>query len=174
MYIFKAFYIIPTLITNLFLLKGTVVPPVYENRNIPQFSTTATVSQNLTPNLIYPDTNIYTCDTLLKLSLNHTIQQDSLLAFNYQNLKNYIFSNLYYPLEAQEKEIEGEVQIHFSVQKDGKITHIRIEKSVHPLLDSAALNLIQTMPAWKPFTQKPIPDSLSYTIPVIFELKNDR
>ncbi len=174
MHILKTHYIIPILILLSFSGKeATPTVLFHENQKIPDTQTTPNILQISGQNTITPDTNVHIYDSL-HMQTPLLIKQDSLPVFNYQNVKNYIFSNLYYPPEAQEKGITGEVQVHFSILKNGETTHIRIVKSVHPLLDSATLQLIQAMPRWKPFTQKPIPDSLSYTIPVTFELKNDR
>lgn len=98
-------------------------------------------------------------------------QQDSFPPFNYKNVKKYIFSNIFYPTEALNKGIEGKVFVHFCIQKNGKINDVYITKSVHPLLDSAALQLIRTMPQWQPVLRQGVPESISYTIPVLFELK---
>lgn len=103
---------------------------------------------------------------------SRTIPKDSLPVFNYRNVKNYIFSNLYYPEEAQQNKIEGKILVHFCIQEDGKINDIRIVKAVHPLLDSAALQLIRNMPQWQPIIRQGIPQSISYTIPIEFELKD--
>ena len=173
MHILKTHHIIPRLILLSFSGKeATPTVLFHENQKIPYTQTTPNILQISGQNTITPDTNVHIYDSL-HMQTPLLIKQDSLPVFNYQNVKNYIFSNLYYPPEAQEKGITGEVQVHFSILKNGETTHIRIVKSVHPLLDSATLQLIQARPRWKPFTQKPIPDSLSYTIPFTFELKND-
>ena len=177
MHILKSYYIIPIFIINLFLFpeKREIAASLsHWNTKITPIQTNPYISQDFAQNSTSPDTNIFANDSLYIHTPSYSTGQDSLPAFNYQNLKNYIFSNLCYPLDAQEKGIEGEVQVHFCVQKNGETTHIRIIKSVHPLLDSTTLQLIQAMPRWKPFTQEFAPDSLSYTIPVTFELKNDR
>lgn len=131
------------------------------------------------PIKLSPDTNTFFFpDTLLSdtvqkqiLPGKKEIKSDSFPAFNYNNVKNYIFSNLQYPTEALEKEIEGEVSVYFRIEKSGKTDSIRIVKPVHPSLDSAALKLIRNMPQWKPVFRQGFPESISYTVPVLFELK---
>ena len=177
MHILKSYYIIPIFIINLFSLpeKREIVTSLsHWNTKITPIQMNPYTSQDFAQNSTSSDTNTFVNDSLYIHIPSYSAGQDSLPAFNYQNLKNYIFSNLCYPLDAQEKGIEGKVQIHFCIQKNGETTHIRIVKPVHPLLDSTILQLIQAMPRWKPFTQEFAPDSLSYTIPVTFELKNDR
>ena len=104
-------------------------------------------------------------DTISKLTF-----QDSCPIFNYKNIKKYIFSNLHYPTEAIEKGIEGNVFIHFHINKVGITDSIRIVTSVHPLLDTAALQLIQGMPRWKPILHRGEAQGFSYTIPIQFKL----
>lgn len=116
------------------------------------------------------------CDTLqtIEKQTKHGkkgIEHNQLPTFNYNNVKNYIFSNLHYPIQALEEEIEGEVLVYFRIEKNGKIDSIKIVKSIHPLLDSAALKLIRDMPQWKPVTRQGVPESISYTVPVLFKLK---
>jgi len=92
------------------------------------------------------------------------------LAFNYKNVRNYMFENLQYPPEAIQQEIEGEVLVRFVLTPLGMIDSVSIIKPVHPLLDSEALRLVKSMPIWKPVYFQGQPISLSYEMPVIFEL----
>ncbi len=62
----------------------------------------------------------------------------------------FISKNLKYPPKAIIKEIEGTVYVKFVVEKDGKITNIKIVKSVDILLDTEALRVVKMMPKWKP------------------------
>ncbi|WP_251623540.1 energy transducer TonB [Odoribacter lunatus] len=93
--------------------------------------------------------------------------------FDYENVRNYIFSNLVYPKQAIAEEIEGTVRIHFTLMQTGEIDSVWIVESVHPLLDAEAMRLIGEMPRWKPLYVNGQPISLSYEIPVIFELLSD-
>ena len=66
-------------------------------------------------------------------------------------LAKYINNNVQYPQRAIEMNHRGKVYLSFVVEKNGKITNIKVEKSSgHRSLDLEALRLIRKMPKWKP------------------------
>lgn len=86
-----------------------------------------------------------------------------------------IAKNMKYPSEAKKKNIEGKVYTSFVVNKEGKIESIKIVKSIHPLIDEAALETL------KKFSQKAvfIPGyremeavNVQYNIPLNFKIAN--
>lgn len=99
-----------------------------------------------------------------------TTRQIIPLSFSYKNVRDYIFSHLSYPVQAIEEEIEGTVEIRFTLMKDGHIDSVEVLTPVHPLLDTEAVRLIRNMPLWRPVYLNGQPVSLSYEVPVIFEL----
>jgi TonB family protein len=86
-------------------------------------------------------------------------------------LMKFISENVQYPIEAQEKGIQGKVVCNFIVRKDGSITDVNVVQGVHPLLDAEAVRLLQSMPAWKPGTQRGQAVNVRYTLPVVFRLE---
>lgn len=86
-------------------------------------------------------------------------------------LMKYIGENVKYPAEAKKKEIEGRVFIGFVIDKEGNVTKTKVLREVNPLLDAEALRVINSMPKWKPGTQKGKKVCVSYTIPINFALK---
>lgn len=69
-------------------------------------------------------------------------------------LFNFIRDNIQYPKEAKKKGITGTVYIRFTVEKDGSISNVAIQRSVDPILDNEAIRVIQSMPKWKPGKQR--------------------
>ena len=59
------------------------------------------------------------------------------------NIANYIYSNLKFPSEAKEREIQGTVRLSFVVEKDGSISNIIIVNSVGGGCDNEAVRLMQ-------------------------------
>lgn len=96
------------------------------------------------------------------------------LPFNYENVKDYIFAHLHYPPEAVRKKIEGTVWVKFTVTLSGKTDSVYLTRSADSLLDTEALRLIRNMPRWKPLSTQGIFTPLTYEIPVIFELIEDK
>ena len=64
-------------------------------------------------------------------------------------IDDFIRIHIEYPDEAMQKGEQGAVVIAFDTDKEGKITHTEIVKSVSPPVDSAALRLFRLI-LWKP------------------------
>ena len=64
--------------------------------------------------------------------------------------QSWIAKNVRYPYDAIRQNITGRVYLSFVVEKNGAISNVKVEKSVHELLDEEAIRLISTMPRWKP------------------------
>ena len=86
-------------------------------------------------------------------------------------LREFIANNLVYPAEAAKQAIQGRVFVTFIVSKTGMVEKIKIAKSVNPLLDEAAMEVVRKMPQWTPGTQKGEAVDVHYTIPIQFSLK---
>lgn len=59
------------------------------------------------------------------------------------NIGKYIASNLKFPAEAKEREIQGTVRLSFVVEKDGSVSNIVIVNSVGGGCDNEAVRLMQ-------------------------------
>ena len=69
-------------------------------------------------------------------------------------LYKFISKNIVYPKSAREKGIQGTVLVEFVVEKDGKLSNIKVIRSADPALDAEAVRVISKMPKWKPGTQR--------------------
>ena len=83
----------------------------------------------------------------------------------------YLSSNIRYPKEARDNNIQGRVMISFIIEKDGSITNAEVVKGVHELLDSEALSCVSAMPAWTPGTHQGQPVRVRSMIPINFKLQ---
>ena len=81
---------------------------------------------------------------------------------------HYILHNLKYPVKAEEKGIQGRVVVGFDVETDGSITHVRVVKSAHKLLDAEALRLVKSMPKWIPAKENGVLVVSNYNLPIFF------
>lgn len=94
-------------------------------------------------------------------------------------LKQFIATNLVYPLSAKQRGIEGKVVVQFGVFENGEITHVQIMKSLDTACDNEVLRLMSLMPKWEPAEQTVVVDGKSikkgikiyYSLPVNFRLK---
>ena len=89
-----------------------------------------------------------------------------------QEMMKYIGTNIKYPVVAQENGIQGRVICQFVVEKDGKVTDIKVVRSSgDESLDKEAVRLINSMPKWKPGKQRGKPVRVKYTVPVNFRMQ---
>jgi TonB family protein len=89
---------------------------------------------------------------------------DALLAYISQNTK--------YPESAKTNNIQGRVIIRFCITAEGGVDRISVLKSVSPELDTEAIRVVGTLPAFKPGKQggKAVP--VWYMVPITFGLTN--
>lgn len=65
-------------------------------------------------------------------------------------LNEFINNNLHYPQQAMESKIEGYVFVSFVVEKNGKISNIRVLKDIGGGCGDEAVRIIKAMPRWVP------------------------
>jgi len=80
----------------------------------------------------------------------------------------FLYKNAVYPPLAKEKKISGKVFVQFVVEKDGKISNIKVIRGIGGGCDEEAMRVISLMPAWKPGTQNGKPVPVYFTLPIIF------
>ncbi|MDD2725978.1 MAG: TonB family protein [Proteiniphilum sp.] len=88
-------------------------------------------------------------------------------------LMKLIGDSIRYPVEAQQKGIQGRVICNFVVMKDGSISDLQIVRGVDPLLDAEALRVLKLMPDWKPGKQRGQAVNVRFTLPVVFRLSGN-
>ena len=85
-------------------------------------------------------------------------------------LIKFIGENLDYPQDAADFGVEGTVVVKFVVNKHGKAVNPEILKSVHPLLDKAALDVVAKLPTFEPGEQAGEKVPVYFNLPVQFKL----
>jgi TonB family protein len=87
-------------------------------------------------------------------------------------LMKYIADNTVYPENAKTKGIQGKVIVRFAVETDGSVDKISILKGVDPELDSEAIRVVQTLPAFeKPGIKDGKAVPVWFMIPINYTLK---
>jgi TonB family protein len=84
----------------------------------------------------------------------------------------YLGRHVDYPNDAREKNIQGKVIISFVVEKDGKLSDIKVAKSGAPILDEEAVRVMRNCPRWVPGTMFGKPVKVAYSVPINFSLGN--
>lgn len=87
-------------------------------------------------------------------------------------LSTFITQNMRYPLDAKQRQEEGQVFVEFVVDKAGKIMNTRVIRGVCVSLDKEAIRLVENMPAWIPGELRGKVVNTKYTIPIEFKLAN--
>ena len=82
----------------------------------------------------------------------------------------YIMENIKYPEQAMKKGIQGRVVVSFIVEKDGRISNVRLLRSVESSLDKEAVRVVKSMPKWSPGKQNGKPVRVRFNVPVMFKL----
>ncbi|MBR2857213.1 MAG: TonB family protein [Bacteroidales bacterium] len=83
----------------------------------------------------------------------------------------WVNSRLEYPEIAKENGVQGRVTLQFTVEKDGTVTKVRVLRGVDPSLDKEAVRVVSMSPKWKPGKQRDRAVPVTYTFPVIFQLR---
>ena len=83
----------------------------------------------------------------------------------------WVNQRLVYPEIAKENGVQGRVTLQFTVEKDGRVTNVRVLRGVDPSLDKEAVRVVQSSPKWKPGKQRDRSVPVTYTFPVIFQLR---
>ena len=83
----------------------------------------------------------------------------------------WVNERLVYPEIAKENGVQGRVTLQFTVEKDGRVTKVKVLRGVDPSLDKEAVRVVSESPKWKPGKQRDRAVPLTYTFPVIFQLR---
>lgn len=104
---------------------------------------------------------------------------DTTLAFKSQcaqrELLKFMYSNIRYPMEARQQNIEGQVVVSFVVEKDGALSNAEILKDIGGGAGEEVLRVVQGMNdndiAWVPGQRDGQPVRARFTLPIRFKLE---
>ena len=83
-------------------------------------------------------------------------------------LRAYFIEQKQYSNEAKKNDIQGRVNVSFIIDESGKVKDAKVIRSIHPLIDTEALRLINAMPDWKPAETNGKTIESKQILPVIF------
>ena len=88
----------------------------------------------------------------------------------FPNLSEYLSQHLVYPKLAHENSLEGTVRAEVLLDEAGKVTEVRILKSMGNAIDAQVIQLLREMPHWTPSVRngQAVPQRL--IVPVKFRL----
>ena len=85
----------------------------------------------------------------------------------------FICMNLSYPDQARDNGLAGVVWVRFVVEKDGTISNVKLVRDIGGGCGQAAVEMVKSMPRWKPGTQSGKPVNCEFILPVKFQLTDD-
>ena len=83
----------------------------------------------------------------------------------------WVNQNLVYPEIAKENGVQGRVTLQFTVNPDGRVSNVKVLRGVDSSLDKEAVRVVSMSPKWKPGKQRDRAVKVTYTFPVIFQLR---
>ena len=83
----------------------------------------------------------------------------------------WVNSRLVYPEIAKENGVQGRVTLQFTVNADGTVSNVKVLRGVDSSLDKEAVRVVSSSPKWKPGKQRDRAVKVTYTVPVIFQLR---
>lgn len=84
----------------------------------------------------------------------------------------YISRSVNYPDFERSHGIQGKVILSFVVERDGKITSIKVLNAVSVNIDAEAVRVLQASPKWSPGSRLGRNVRVQYSIPMNFSLRN--
>jgi TonB family protein len=85
-------------------------------------------------------------------------------------MTNYMIENVRYPQSSIEMNEQGRVFLSFTVDKDGSISEVKVEKGISDSLNAEAIRVVKTMPNWKPALLADQPVKSTVRLPINFTL----
>lgn len=83
----------------------------------------------------------------------------------------WVNSQLRYPEIAQEMHIQGKVTLQFTIEKDGSLQNVKVLSTPDESLSKEAVRIVSSSPKWSPGKQRDRAVKVTYTFPVIFQLR---
>ena len=87
------------------------------------------------------------------------------------DFSKWVNSRLNYPDIAKENGVQGRVTLQFTVNADGSVSNVKVLRGVDPSLDAEAVRVVSSSPKWTPGRQRDRAVKVTYTFPVIFQLR---
>ncbi|GAB3910214.1 energy transducer TonB [Mucilaginibacter boryungensis] len=99
-----------------------------------------------------------------------TVEEQAQFPGGFPKFTEYLSHNLHYPAQAKAANIQGRVFLTFVVEKDGRLTNIKVLRGIGHGCDEEAMRVVKASPKWKPGRQNNKAVRTQYTLPISFTL----
>lgn len=86
----------------------------------------------------------------------------------------FISKNVNYPAKEKWKGVTAKVVTRFSISKEGDVTNIAILSKTPEAFNQEVIRVMKLMPKWKPGIVNGQPVEVYFTLPVMFNLEDDK
>ncbi len=87
-----------------------------------------------------------------------------------EKLYTFLADNIKYPEEAKKLNIQGNVYVSFTIEKDGSLADIKVDRKLGYGLDEEAIRVLKEARRWNPGIKNGKPVRVKYHLPVKFSL----
>ena len=98
-------------------------------------------------------------------------EKPSFMGGDANEFSKWVNQRLVYPEIAKENGVQGRVTLQFTVESDGRVTNVKVLRGVDSSLDQVAVRVVSSSPRWTPGKQRDRAVRVTYTFPVIFQLR---
>lgn len=86
----------------------------------------------------------------------------------------FLGGNIKYPSAAIDNEVQGNVHVSFTVEKDGSLTDLKVERKLGFGTDEEALRVLKIAKRWNPGMQNGRPVRVKYNVPIRFAFESGK
>ena len=83
----------------------------------------------------------------------------------------WVAQHLVYPEIAKDNGVQGRVILQFTILRDGTLGNVKVLRGVDAALDKEAIRVVSSSPKWEPGRQRDRAVNVTYTFPVIYQLR---
>lgn len=87
-----------------------------------------------------------------------------------QAFYNFLAKNIVYPKAARDKNTQGKVIVTYIVEKDGKLSDVKVARGIGDGCDEEAVRVIKLSSPWKPGMQNGHTVRVAYSVPINFAI----
>lgn len=84
----------------------------------------------------------------------------------------YVIPNIRYPQDAIDNGISGVAIVEFVVERNGKVSSVRVMNKIDKCLEAEAIRVVSNSPRWEPGMNNGHPERVKFVIPIKFALQN--
>lgn len=82
------------------------------------------------------------------------------------NFDQYALDNMFWPEQLKHSDVEGEVEIEYTISKEGELKQLKVLRTPHPLMSEEVVRFFKTL-KWSPAVShnRPIEYTMKYKVP---------